>query len=173
MTEPQFKCPDCGKIFENRRSLGPHRRMAHGYTKPTARKSRKKPGVAPRIAASSIERNRGAFPCPHCDFIGRWTGGLKLHMNAKHKVVQPERSTALVTTTPAVSEAKPARSRKERSNGHYEETFTGGGTVPEATLALAAGRVQELLSRIAFEFDVPPRTFAARVIELVHATALR
>ena len=27
----EFPCPDCGKVFETRQGVGPHRRKAHGY----------------------------------------------------------------------------------------------------------------------------------------------
>ena len=45
--------------------------------------------------------------------------------------------------------------------------------VPESTLAFTAGKIEELLYRQAVEFDVPPRSFAAGVLELVLAKTLR
>lgn len=43
----------------------------------------------------------------------------------------------------------------------------------EAALAVAYGRFQELCKGIAFEYDLPPRSFAARFAELIHAETLR
>lgn len=183
MTEPtKFKCPDCDAVFTDPRSLGPHRNKAHGYrvsdgrnhpslkqgTKPTG--FIKKTAAKPKhVAASAIDKNRGSFPCPQCDFVASWTGGLKLHTRMKHKS-EIERSTALVTST--ASEVTPiARANK---NGHVSKTdLSRSADAPEALIAFTAGRVQELCSVAASQFDLPSKPFTARVIELIYATTLR
>ena len=72
----KYKCPDCPKEFNSPRALGPHRAKVHGYVaKPPS----------PNAGASHVtKRLAGSFPCPHCEFVASWQGGLAKHMRAKH-----------------------------------------------------------------------------------------
>lgn len=73
----KFKCPDCDKEFDDQRALGPHRAKAHGY------KAVRPPKVYNPGSASA--KLAGEFPCPHCDFVAKWQGGLVKHLGAKHR----------------------------------------------------------------------------------------
>lgn len=75
-TPTKFKCPECSKEFSSRAALGPHRRIAHGY-----RVVKKAKAPYPGSAQAKLA---GKFPCPHCDFVAVWKGGLTHHMNARH-----------------------------------------------------------------------------------------
>jgi uncharacterized C2H2 Zn-finger protein len=82
-TQPaKHSCPECGKEFESQRSVGPHRRAAHGYRIPS-----KAPKVSERIG-SAAAKDGVKYPCPHCDFIAKWKGGLTHHMQAAHPTVR-------------------------------------------------------------------------------------
>jgi hypothetical protein len=57
------------------------------------------------------------------------------------------------------------------ANGHAPETSFG--SIPEATLALALGRVQGLCTSFATEFDLPSRSFTAQLAALLYATTVQ
>lgn len=77
-----------------------------------------------------------------------------------------KRSTALVKT----AEATPLANHNGNADSSHETAF---GVIPQATLALALGRFQELSKSIAFEHDLPPRSFAAQLATLIYATQVR
>jgi hypothetical protein len=120
--------------------------------------------------------------CDLCDFKAKWPGGLTLHKRKAHAdanptpekltkfdaksrrpIVHSEKTQTLVVSAPATS------------NGHHpgEEAHTPPDGIPEATLALGLGRFQELSRSIAFEHDLPPRMFAARLAGLIYAATVR
>lgn len=168
----QYKCPDCDAVFTTASALGPHRRLAHGYRKSDGKSNPKRATKAQR----KITRGRVyglKLKCPDCDFVAQWKGGLTRHIRAAHqpKEAQPERSTAIVKST-AVSEVQPT-AIVSRNGHHRAQAEARRSLIPEATLAFTAGRVEELLSHTAAEFDVPARTFTAGVLELIYAKTLR
>lgn len=73
MTALPFKCPDCDATFASNLALGPHRNKAHGYkaAKPKSRGS-----------TTVYDRWKGKYPCPQCNFVAKWKGGLTKHMRA-------------------------------------------------------------------------------------------
>ena len=117
--------------------------------------------------------------CDLCGFVAKWPGGLTYHKRKTHAeanptpekvakfnaklrrpIVHSEKTQTIVVSAPATS------------NGHHPETYIAPDGISEASVAFTAGRVEELLHRVAAEYDVPARSFTARVIELVHAKTL-
>jgi len=118
--------------------------------------------------------------CDLCGFVAKWPGGLTYHKRKTHgeanptpekttkfdaksrrAIVHSEKTQTIVVSAPATS------------NGHHQETHTPPDGIPEATLALGLGRFQELSRSIAFEHDLPPRMFAARLAGLIYAATVR
>lgn len=166
-----YRCPDCDFVAKANAGLTIHRKAKHG----AASMSR----TAVAIRASD------PLQCPECEFHAHNPGGLALHRLKQHGVVSERRSTELRRLQQRFDAKKrglpiePAQTVTavavtSTSNGHHpqESHFVGNG-IPQATLALALGRVQELCRSIATEHDLPPRSFAAELARLIHATTLR
>jgi len=171
----KVKCPDCSASYATAKGLTSHRRAAHGYVSETPgaiRQRELKAAQSPELTTeerrSSWDKNNGSFPCPHCDFIAKWTGGLTLHVNAKHNGKRQPRETAIAKTQASEAIASPT------TNGQYrEEAHVDRSAIPESAIAFAAGRVEELLSRIANELDLPPKSLTRGVVRFVHTKTLR
>jgi len=82
-------------------------------------------------------------------------------MRSKRKYMK--RSTALAN----IDQAHPTNGNEHFSKTSYRPFHA------EAALAVAYGRFKELCTSIAVEYDLPPRSFAARLAELIHAETLR
>jgi uncharacterized C2H2 Zn-finger protein len=149
----KHKCPECEATFVSPTGLGAHRNKAHGIqgmARSTVQ-AREKKGRPPVLSLN----------CPHCEFVSKNKAGLTLHMNKSHRseIVKTieDRPAAIIAT-----------------NGHHrEETHAVANGIPEATLALALGRFQGFCSGMAYEFDLPPRMFAARLAELIYRSQIR
>jgi uncharacterized C2H2 Zn-finger protein len=150
----KLQCPDCNAIYSSATGLGAHRSRAHGIQ-----------GMAKSTVAAREKREGIHKPvdlnCPHCEFVSKNKAGLTLHMNKSHRseIVKTieDRPAAIIAT-----------------NGHHrEETHAVANGIPEATLALAIGRFQGFCSGMAYEFDLPPRMFAARLAELIYRSQIR
>lgn len=158
-----YPCPDCDHApYADPRGLATHRRVVHGIAGTHTKTPKRKPQLSAQMQGK--QRLLGDYPCPHCKFVAKWKGGLTHHLNAKHA---SKRSTALAPTK--VSQVTAS------SNGHHPgaQADARRSLIPEATLALALGRFQELSKSIAIEHDLPPRTFATRLAEIIYATSLR
>jgi len=167
-TPTKHQCPECDAQYEDARGLGTHRRLKHGiagssaatlYYQKQKKEKKKKDGKT-----SVHNRLKGQFPCTHegCKFIAQWKGGLTNHLNTTHR--NTKRSLQLAKQT-----LPPIASNGAGVNHSNQEGHIAPDGIPQAAIAFTAGRVEELLSRLAIEYDLPPRTFTARVIELVHA----
>jgi uncharacterized C2H2 Zn-finger protein len=154
-----IQCPDCNKTFENVRSLGPHRRMAHGYSVKDGKNDPKRLAEERKIR----KRPKGKFPFPHCTFVASWQGGLKNHIRAKHA----ERAEIAKVAQNAPIQIS------HSSNGHAKAADDGINHRLEAAATFAAGRVTQLLESIAFQHELPTKPLAALVLKVIHATSLR
>jgi hypothetical protein len=68
----------------------------------------------------------------------------------------------------------PPKNQQTNPNGHHrEEKTVAASGIPEATLAVALGRFQELSRSMAYEFDLPPRLFTAQLATLIYRSTLR
>ena len=159
-----FQCGQCGYQAKNRAGYSLHMNKQHPAPEIVAKPELT--GVEKR--ANSVERLKGKFPCPHCDFIASWTGGLTLHIAKKH----PEGSVTIERTTKAEVTAITRTSRAAQEESHAAPNGYAP-SIPEGTLALALGRFQGLCQSMAVEFDLPPRLFAARLAELVYRSQIR
>jgi C2H2-type zinc-finger domain/Zinc finger, C2H2 type len=156
------QCKFCGLQAKSKAGLSLHVRTYH------VSKEEVKPLTGIEKRANSVERLKGKFPCPHCDFIASWTGGLTLHISKKH----PEGSVTIERTTKAEVTAITRTSRAAQEESHAAPNGYAP-SIPEGTLALALGRFQGLCQSMAVEFDLPPRLFAARLAELVYRSQIR
>lgn len=95
----KLKCPDCSATFNDPRGLGLHRSNVHGIkgqSKGAIEARAKKASAAAGITINKtppsgiVESLRGKYPCQVCDFVGKWKGGLTLHMLRSHKIKKGE-----------------------------------------------------------------------------------
>jgi uncharacterized C2H2 Zn-finger protein len=193
-----YPCPECGKEFESLRSVGPHRRAAHGYRVP------KTPG----IGRNGLYGQK--LPCPHCDFVAQWKGGLTKHIEAAHPE-QPKPGARnhkcpecdLVFNRPSklgahrqlahgvkgtsIAALKREKTKAKRSNelatqtetlpttvnGHHEEAPRAADAHPDYITAIAFGRFTEFCSRLADEFDLSKRDLTQRLVGAILQSQIR
>ena len=154
-SKTKLQCPECTATFDGPlapQTLGRHRRFKHGI-KGTAH------------ASKSTEK----FPCPHCDFAGANKSGLAHHLNKKHGDFSQHgrnRKGNQLAHSPQTNSATLAP-----TNGQAHEGFTDA--IPDALVAVASGRFIELCRSVAFEYDLPPRLFAARVAAFIYGSTVR
>jgi uncharacterized C2H2 Zn-finger protein len=185
------KCPDCPRMFASRTGLGSHRRSAHGIegqSKSTlaaraAKPAREKPAkplseykrLKLHLQEMKAPENPAPNQCPLCGYQTKSKGGLSLHINTSH-------AQAKAGERKAERSGKKQRREIERtqtqvivasSNGHEENWQGHTDGIPEALIAVTSGRFQELCRSVAYEHDLPPRLFAARVAAFVYGTTLR
>jgi hypothetical protein len=164
----RFKCDqtDCNRTFVTLTGLGSHKRAFHGIlgTSPSTVKAREK--VERESTTPPLTSNQ----CPHCPFIAKGIGPLKLHLRKKHADLNP-------TPKPGKEKSLVKRTTKAITlNGHAQENgqdHSNANGIPDALVAVASGRFTEICRSMAFEFDLPPRMFTARVAALVYATTVR
>lgn len=158
------QCPICGFKLENKAGLSIHLAAIH-KTEPTPEQIAKtQEETADPKAANSV------YQCPHCEFIGADQGGLALHRRKKHNEI-----TAVHPKKNMRRELEPTQAQTITvvSNGHQENWQGHTDGIPEALIAVTSGRFQELCRSVAYEHDLPPRLFAARVAAFVYGTTLR
>jgi C2H2-type zinc-finger domain len=170
-TKATHQCPECNHApYPTAKGLATHRRLAHGVEGTSrstinARKRKQKK----RDPKPYSTRVKGRFPCPHCDFVGNWKGGLTHHMNAAHKTNRNgSKRSQLVKFTEAIPVSQNGH------NPHAEEAqATASDRALEVTLAITLGRFTEICRSMAAQYDIPERVFAARFAELVYRTQIR
>jgi uncharacterized C2H2 Zn-finger protein len=163
-----LQCPDCSFAALTTQKLIWHRKQEHGYL---GHKGHRPEQILTEVVTAVLD----PLQCQLCDFRAQAPGGLTHHMTRKHKgkttprIMQPKRREIEPTQTLEIS--APASSNNRIL--HAEESHASANGIPEATLALALGRFQELCRSIAYEHDLPPRMFAARLAGLVYAATVR
>lgn len=135
----KIPCPDCGKQYDPR-----------GMHKHTAWHQRK--AAPPAAAPASTET--GPLKCDSCDFTAKSQRGLSLHQTTMHK-------------------GRKNAAKNGQGNHHQLARIEAAQTlhrsqIPETTLAVAYGRFIELCNSMAYEFDLPPRLFAAELATLIN-----
>jgi hypothetical protein len=181
--------------FSSAGILAMHRAKKHGVAGQgrTALYAHLREQAAQGLLVKTIDPNN-PLQCQKCGYPAKSKNGLGVHLGATHKLTLAENvsvpATEIATTTqPPTSNGKrkytrraiePAQSQaivlSYASNGHHhptQEAHPAPDGIPEATLALALGRFQELCRSIAFEHDLPPRLFTSRLAGLVYATSVR
>jgi hypothetical protein len=165
------QCPECDHApYPTAKGLSTHRRFAHGIsgTSHSAVSERRRRAKLKQTSHHDNypSRIKGKYPCPNCNFVASWEGGLKNHITRVH------------------ASAKPAKRRNELANipkgevitnGHHPEAHREGFTdaIPDALIAVASGRFIELCRSVAYEHDLPPRLFTARVAAFIYGTTVR
>jgi uncharacterized C2H2 Zn-finger protein/uncharacterized Zn finger protein (UPF0148 family) len=159
----EIKCPTCDKSFDSIRSLGPHRRLAHGYRVSDGKDNPKRAALG-RHRNPAFKKHKGTFPCPQCDFVAQWRGGLKNHLRT-HRT--EERTELAKANQNAIVPTQP------NGRNTAAPTQNDGDHRLQAAATFAAGRVAQLLESVALQHDLPPKSLAALVLRTVHATTLR
>ena len=170
-----LKCPECNRTFDRLQALGKHRFNAHGvHGQSRAAKL--------RWAAKTERGPDKRLACPECGEKFKRPQVLGRHRLIKHGIAGSSKSVlynkerknaALTKRSQLVTVSKANR------NGHHVhqgESLTNGHSpypIPEAAIAFTAGRLEEVCKNVASQFDIPFKSFTARVIELVYATTLR
>lgn len=139
------------------------------------------------------------FACPHegCDKVYKDAAHLGIHRRAAHGVLgrshkakrMQDVKASLPQPAPITAETRTKRKYNKRStslatlpetatfqangNGHYRPQTATRPFHAEAALAVAFGRFKELCTSVAVEYDLPPRSFAAKLIELIQSETLR
>jgi hypothetical protein len=133
------------------------------------------------------------FACPECGKQYNDAAHVGIHRRAAHGVKGKSRNAIKRRNSIGLPPAAPVESTPAKRK--YTKRSTNLETIPqshihslngneqprpqtrpfhaEAALAVAFGRFKELCTSIAVEYDLPPRSFAARLAELIHAEALR
>lgn len=160
----RHQCPLCGYQLKNKAGLSIHLSAMHKPELPPEEIAKTQEEAADPKAANSV------YQCPKCEFIGATQGGLALHRRKKHNeitAVHPKKNTR--------RELEPTQAQTITvvSNGHQENWQGHTDGIPEALIAVTSGRFQELCRSVAYEHDLPPRLFAARVAAFVYGTTLR
>jgi len=157
------QCPYCGFPAKTAQGLS-----VHVGTKHMAEQLK----AAQMKAGDHPKAENFAFQCPRCEFVGKNQGGLALHIRKKHDQI-----TALRPNINQRREIEPSQAQTitiaAPSNGHKEDWQGHTDGIPEALIAVTSGRFQELCRSVAYEHDLPPRLFAARVAAFVYGTTLR
>jgi hypothetical protein len=147
-TQPEkFKCtePGCHAEYNDAAHLGIHRRAKHGILGKSA-------NALKRRQLKTTAKSR------------RWQTDETQPTNPPIKRKYTKRSE--LATIP-----------NEKANGHVNHTGNGQAQAishrirAEAALAIAFGRFKELCAGVAYEYDLAPRTFAARLVELIHSSS--
>lgn len=196
--EPKVKCPDCAAEYDTAKGLSSHRRAKHGYVSKNKYAVALREGTKPKKAdplkcdqCSFVAMNvpemtwhtakvHDMLKCDTCGFVAQWPGGLTNHQRKSHPEKYPTPVSAknhrlIVKQRRAIDHPKKIQTiivRPAASNGHQEAHVAPDG-IPEATLAVALGRFQELCRSIAFEHDLPARMFASRLAGLIYASTVR
>jgi hypothetical protein len=129
---------------------------------------------------------------PGCEAEYNDKAHLGIHLRAAHGIKGKSKNSIkrrqkLKGAEKATAASTPKRRYTKRSttlatipqevNGNHTNGQVQAQTVPrrfhaEAALAVAYGRFQELCKGVAFEYDLPSRSFTARFIEFIHAAPL-
>jgi C2H2-type zinc-finger domain len=173
-TKANHQCPDCDHApYPTAKGLATHRRFAHGYVgtgrSSVAKRKQHQKAINGRDLSTWPNRTKGKFPCPECDFVASWVGGLKNHIARKHK---PKRTDTKRSQLAKITEAIPVS-----QNGHHphadEAQIAASDRALEVALAITLGRFTEICRSMATQYDIPERMFAARFAELVYRTQIR
>jgi hypothetical protein len=108
---------------------------------------------------------------------------LGIHRRAKHGIFGKKHAKKAAEAQPTkrkyTKRSQLATIPNEEANGHVNHTGNGQAQTlsrrfhSEAALIVAFSRFKELCAGVAFEYDLPPRSFTARLIELIHSETLR
>lgn len=134
-----LQCPDCTFAAKTSQKLIWHRKQEHGYV---GHKHHRPEQVLTEVVAVVLD----PLQCQLCNFRAQAPGGLTHHMTRKHKgkttprIMQPKRREIEPTQTLEIS----APASNHNRILHAEESHASANGIPEATLALALGRFQEL-----------------------------
>jgi hypothetical protein len=175
------KCDLCPEAFKSPQELGRHKLYKHKIKGKSA-------------AATRAKHAKLAYQCPDCPASYGDPRGLGNHRSRVHGIPGPTsiykaqsaaRKAAKIAAREGLTNQRKHRRELVKieatpttiaaTNGHrpQEESHPAPDGIPEATLALALGEFKGLCTRIAFEYDLPPRTFTARLAALIYASQVR
>jgi uncharacterized C2H2 Zn-finger protein len=173
-------CPECGE-GHSEAGITFHRKMVHKLNAEQQIKLfAKKPVIVAKI--ETIAEVEGPVKCPHCDFVANSKKGLLVHVGFKHEPSQTpnaierrrqreKRNKTIEQPTQAIAIAETNGNLGHRTEEAHP--VASGYTIPDATLAVALGRFQGLCASFSAEFNLPPRSFATRLAELIYHSQIR
>jgi len=155
----KFKCTEdgCKKEYNDAAHLGIHKRAAHGIAGISGNARRRRELRAERAAAALPE------PAP----VVESAEVVNTTAQPKRKYAK-RRSLQLAKQTKSEIASNGAGENHPNQEGHFAPD-----SIPEAALALALGRFQELCRSVAYELDLPARMFTERVAAFVYAAQVR
>jgi uncharacterized C2H2 Zn-finger protein len=163
-----IQCALCEATFNLRDTYNKHLLRIHDTTMSALKIQEGRPvngKFKPSMAQKMLE---GEFPCPHCDFIGRWKGGLTLHMTKTHKNLNATNGTNPRSELVSQTEAHPIA-----TNGHHQEAQAGPDAHPDFITAIAFGRFTEFCRCLATEYDLSTRDLTDRLIGAILQSQVR
>jgi len=123
---------------------------------------------------------------PHLGIHKRAAHGIKgksYQANRARKLREEAKAAAAQTAEPKPKRTYTKRSNQlatiptettRQSNGHTQANgLASRAFYTETAIAVAVNRVQELCKSVAFEYDLPPKSFTAQLITLLYAQTLR
>lgn len=146
------------------------------------------------MATTSTPKEKFKCTQPHCGKEYNDAAHLGIHLRAahgikgrSHKSIKRREKRAAAAKAKLLTKPKRQYTKRstaietishEEANGQVSHTTNGFSQATtrrfaaEAALAVAFDRFKELSTRVAIEYDLPPRSFAARLRELIAAEAL-
>jgi hypothetical protein len=146
------------------------------------------PELVVPITASQVKPDAsGAFKCPQCPEVYARRSALGIHMRVKHGIkgrsyyYTEKRARELVKQGDETNGSSAIEATQRNGSGqteieHHSHGAPGTTTtvhISETAIAIGFDRFQELCKAIAIEYDLPPRSYARRLSELIHATSIR
>jgi len=188
-TQQKQKCPECSSTFATVQVLAMHRKNKHGIEGTSAstaylnKQRAKKAAEAAAQSSSQVVDSPlapvfGKHRCDQCSFETTTAHGLRVHVSTRHRVKkldaqQQQDQTTGGTSIERIEAAAPIKRAYTRRAVREENGTNYSDGISEATLALALGRFQGFCASMAQEFDLPPRRFTARLVELIYAAQVR
>lgn len=167
-TNDPLQCQLCGFIAGNQGGLAIHRKASHSPLEEV-------PALPEPAQVEEIETSVDPLQCQLCDFRAQTPGGLAHHMTRRHNAKPNSKShhkRREIEPTQAIQISTNNGSKNQVLHA-AEESHVATDGIPEATLALALGRFQELCRSMAYEHDLPARMFTRRVAGLIYAATVR
>jgi DNA-directed RNA polymerase subunit RPC12/RpoP len=168
-----FVCEACKaagtkKRFDLLRVLNLHMRLVHGIERsvPTVVENVPRPVEGTQSVPTVVENvsrpveGTSRSVCPECGHKFKSKTWLAIHLKAKHANNTDQEEIV-------------QNGNQEKGDPENERRNYILNAIPDAVVAVAYGRFQELCRSVAFEYDLPPKLLTARVAGFISAAKVR